>query len=355
MDSCLTLPPSDSTSVTTTVTSAGGALQVDSSLLMITDSPSTEAGSSLPTGGATPIPSHLNDPIRSARPLAVSAALGTVIDQVITERLETTTAGLVEPTIRGIINAYIPRLTELMESHFVTLTAQASRKAAPCKGKNRKSHSKSCEGDYDSDDDEAAVVGRWKKPGPWGKMNHLHVSRDCRKSSILLIYVCRQPSVFTFGKRKIIPSKPKDKLPASAPIDTVRAFNQDGISPPHLENITLDWHCSPLTSSHWNSEAISILLLNFYKNLKGAVYQDIVFDEKTMSLQAIRKLCEQKLVRMHQAHRTQAKIDIAAANKQTQVMVQIAAKEEKHQKGDRMIARHHGVCYPFKLPFHLAH
>ena len=107
----------------------------------------------MPTGGATPIPSYLDDPIQSARPLAVPAALGTVIDQVITERLETATAGLVEPTIQGIIDACIPRLTELMESHFATLTAQALRKAAPCKEKNRKSHSKSCEGDYDSDDD----------------------------------------------------------------------------------------------------------------------------------------------------------------------------------------------------------
>ena len=71
-----------------------------------------------------------------------------------------------------------------------------------------------------------------------------------------------------------------------------------------------------------------------------------------MSLQAIRKVCKQKLVRTHQAHRTQAKIDIAAADKRTQVMAQIAAKEEKRRKGDRMIARCHGVCYPFKLPFH---
>ena len=153
--------------------------------------------------------SHLDDPIRPARPLAVPVALGTVIDQVITEHLETPTAGRVEPTIRGIINACIPHLTELMESHFATLTAQALRKAAPCKEKNRKSHSKSCEGDYDGDDDEAAVVGRQKKPGPPGKMNRLHVSRDCRKSLILLIYVCRQPSMFTFSKRKSFHPDPK--------------------------------------------------------------------------------------------------------------------------------------------------
>ena len=209
MDSCLRLPPSDSTSVTTTVTSAGGALQVDSSLLMITDSPSTEAGSSLPTRGVTPIPSHLDNPIQPARPLAVPAALGTVIDQVITEHLETATAGLVKPTIRGIIDACIPHLTELMESHFTLLTAQALRKAAPCKEKNRKSYSKSYEGDYDGNYDEAAVVGRRKKPGPRGKMNCLHVSRDCRKSLILLIYVCRRPSMFTFSKRKSFHADPK--------------------------------------------------------------------------------------------------------------------------------------------------
>ena len=124
--------------------------------------------------------------------------------------------------------------------------------------------------------------------------------------------------------------------------------NQDGISPPLLEGLSLDWHCSLLTSSHWNSKAISLLSLNFYNNLKGGVYWDVIFDTQTMSLQAIRKLCEQKLVRMYQAHRMQARINIAAADEWTQVMAQIAVKEEKHWKGDRMIARHHGVCYPFK-------
>ena len=97
-------------------------------------------------------------------------------------------------------------------------------------------------------------------------------------------------------QKKIIPSGLKDNLPASALIDAVRAFNQDGISPPLLENLALDWHCSPLTSSCWNSEAISLLSLDFYNNLKGGAYRDVIFDTQTMSLQAICKLCEQKLV-----------------------------------------------------------
>ena len=172
------LPPSDSPPkhVTTHVASAGGArLQADP---MITDTLSTEAGFSLPIGVVTPTPSHLDVSMRPARPLPLPAAVGTVIDQAITERLEAATACLVQPTVQGIIDACIPRLTELIESHFATLTpAQGSGKASPCKETTRKAHSEPCEGDYDGDN-EISVARRRKKPGPRGKMNRLHVSRD---------------------------------------------------------------------------------------------------------------------------------------------------------------------------------
>ncbi|KAI9571093.1 hypothetical protein HD554DRAFT_2036989 [Boletus coccyginus] len=163
-----------------------------------------------------PTSAPLGDPIRTYQ---------TVIDQAIAEHLEAATMGLVEPTVRGIIDACVPHLTEFIESRFVTLTP--SRLNPPCKAHQCCSapHEEDYDGDNDHDTGEDAV------------------------------------------QKQIIPSGPKAELPASALVDAVRTFNQDGISPLLLENVVLDWHCSPLTSSRWNSEAISILSLDFYNNL----------------------------------------------------------------------------------------
>ncbi|KAI9569309.1 hypothetical protein HD554DRAFT_2038254 [Boletus coccyginus] len=195
--------------------------------------------------------------------------------------------GLVELTVQEIINAYVPHLTEFIESCFMIL--MPSWLNLPCKA--HQCCSAPHEGDYDGDDDhdtrEDAIVQKWKKPGPQRRMNYLH-------------------------QKEIIPSDLKGKLPASVPVDTICIFNQNGILPPLLKNVMLDWHYSPLISSRWNSEAISILSLNFYNNLK--------------------------------AHQTQARINIIAADEQVQVMAQIAAKKENYWKGDKIIACHHKNC-----------
>ncbi|KAI9573727.1 hypothetical protein HD554DRAFT_2035461 [Boletus coccyginus] len=256
-------------------------------------------------GGTIPTP--LPDSIRPARLLPLPAALGSVIDEAIAGHLQAATARLVEPTIQGIVDACIPRLAEFMETHLVMLTPPQCLGKVPCKGK-KKTDPKSCEEDYDGDDDEGAVTTFYDY----------------------------------LWQKKVIPSRPKGNLPPSAPIDVVHTFNQDGVSPPLLENIALDWHCSSLMSSHWNSEAISILSLDFYNNLKGSASRDVIFDEKTMSLQVIRKMCKQKLAQTYQAHRQVDKINMATGNKQTQVIAHIRTKKKKCQKGDRMIARSHG-------------
>ena len=118
-------------------------------------------------------------------------------------------------------------------------------------------------------------------------------------------------------QKNVIPSGPKGKLPASALVSTVCTFIQDGASPPLLENIALDWDSSPFSLSHWNVEAISILSLDFYNNLKGSAYQDIMFDEPTMNLQTVHKICKQKLVWTHQAYQKQTRINIATVSKKT--------------------------------------
>ncbi|KIK74227.1 hypothetical protein PAXRUDRAFT_20089 [Paxillus rubicundulus Ve08.2h10] len=62
-------------------------------------------------------------------------------------------------------------------------------------------------------------------------------------------------------------------------------------------------HPLPATT---NSEALALLSLNFYEKLKGSSYHNVTFCEKDMNLAALRKLCEQKSARAHQAHQKQA-------------------------------------------------
>lgn len=144
---------------------------------------------------------------------------------------------------------------------------------------------------------------------------------------------------------KVIPSRLKGDLPTSAPHEAVNAFNRDGISPPSLPNILLDWSCSPLPSSRWNSEALALLSLDFYEKLKGGSYRNVTFCEKDMNLAALRKLCEQKLTRTHQAHQKQATISSCPHDKQVEMTATLTAKDAKRRREDRMTARRHGVWF----------
>lgn len=109
--------------------------------------------------------------------MPLPVALGAVIDQAITDRLDSATAGLVEPTVRGIVDACLPHLTELIESRFAILaTSQCSGRGAPCKERHPEPRGYDSDDDGDGDGEYAAVPQRRKKPGPRGKMNRLHVS-----------------------------------------------------------------------------------------------------------------------------------------------------------------------------------
>ncbi|KIK91746.1 hypothetical protein PAXRUDRAFT_148814 [Paxillus rubicundulus Ve08.2h10] len=93
---------------------------------------------------------------------------------------------------------------------------------------------------------------------------------------------------------KVTPSQLKGDLPTSAPHEAVHAFNHNSISPPSLPNILLDWSCSLLTSSHWNSKSLALLSLSLYEKLKGGSYCDVTFCEQDMNLGALHKFCVTK-------------------------------------------------------------
>lgn len=129
-------------------------------------------------------------------------------------------------------------------------------------------------------------------------------------------------------------------------VNAIQAFNQDGEGPPVLENIALDWASHPLSASCWNHEAIAILSLNFHTKLKSEAFKEVVYQEESMNLPALRCLCGQKLVHTHQAHHKQALIITATPNEQEQVKSSLRALEERCLKGKRKVSRHFGVCSP---------
>lgn len=205
-------PPSTPLLVLGSASSAGGtSLETNP---MHTDPPSPQ-GLSLPAVGVTtstplaprslqtgpssiyPDRSSAQGPFtdrtaRPTRPLPLPAALGAVLDREIAERLNAATVGLVEPTVRGIVDACIPRLTEFIESQFTTFAL-----------KNSAGSHKASQPESDSDEVDQVVRSR-KKPGPRGKLNRLHVSRlsiSKFQEAGTHNYIRRKHSVITFGGR----------------------------------------------------------------------------------------------------------------------------------------------------------
>ncbi|KAI9459519.1 hypothetical protein HD554DRAFT_2041861 [Boletus coccyginus] len=254
----------------------------------------------------------------------VPTALADIIGKAVADHL---CLGLVEPTVRGVIEACVPRLAEIMESRFATQNPLPSTEGGSCpKSKNRSAESDCRGSDGDDEEEEAVPPPRRKKPGPRGKTNHLHNAfRSYLRS------------------KNIIPAELKAELPVSAPVNAIQVFNQNGEGPPVLENIALDWASHLLSASRWNHEAIAILSLDFHMKLKSGAYKEVIYQEESMNLPALRRLCGQKLVRTHQAHRKRALINAATPDEQEQVKSSLRALEEKRLKGERKISRRFGT------------
>ena len=130
-------------------------------------------------------------PTRPIWPLVLPRVLEDIMSQVVSEQLDVMAASLVKPTVRGIVDTCIPRLTDLIDSCLATesLTPSQSRCATTCKSRASWQPKDSGEGTDGDDEMEEDVFlktfPRRKKPGPRGKMNHLHVS----KQSALQVYL----------------------------------------------------------------------------------------------------------------------------------------------------------------------
>ena len=85
-----------------------------------------------------------------------------------------------------------------------------------------------------------------------------------------------------------------------APPNQVEAFNQDGSSPPTIKSVTINWTTS-LKSSPWNQETVCLLAVDFHAKLKIGTYPTVVYDVNCMSVDALGRLCVQKLSQTHNA------------------------------------------------------
>ena len=153
--------------------------------------PGSTAPSVVPENLPAPAPSSFPTsppvtprPTRPIWPLVLPRVLEDITSQVVSERLDVMVASLVKPTVRGIMDTCIPHLTDLIDSHFATesLTPSQSRCVTTCKSRASRQPKDSGEGTDGDDEMEEDVFlktsPRQKKPGPWGKMNRLHVSQQ---------------------------------------------------------------------------------------------------------------------------------------------------------------------------------
>ena len=100
----------------------------------------------------------------------------------------------------------------------------------------------------------------------------------------------------------------KGPVPVQAPPNQVEAFNQDGSSPPTIENIAIDWTIS-LKSSPWNQETVWLLAADFHAKIKIGTYPTVVYDTNCMSIDVLGRLCIQKLSWTHDVCQEQVKVD----------------------------------------------
>ena len=112
----------------------------------------------------------------------------------------------------------------------------------------------------------------------------------------------------------------KQQIPAQASSVQVAAFIRDSSSPPAINNIAIDWKNS-LKLSPWNQEIIRLLAVDFQTKIKAGIYPTVVYDDKTMHVNALSSICLQKLSRTLQACQQKAAIE-ACPNEQQRMSSQ---------------------------------
>ncbi|KAH7903855.1 hypothetical protein BJ138DRAFT_1119983 [Hygrophoropsis aurantiaca] len=166
--------------------------------------------------------------------------------------------------------------------------------------------------DSDDDEDDLPVFRhRRRKVSPRGDSNFLHAA---------FRQYLREKNVIGGAKESLPPS--------TASPEAVHFFELNNTEGPELSAIQLDW--SSALKSRWNTEAISLLCLDFERQLKEGNFPAVSYDPKTMGIKQLRKYLLTSFKRPQKAYKDHATLE-AMAKEHSMTVVATAAKEVKEK------------------------
>jgi hypothetical protein len=130
-------------------------------------------------------------------------------------------------------------------------------------------------------------------------------------------------------------------LPQSPSPEDVDAYETLGERGPAFPDIRLDWGAS--LKSVWNDAAITFLA----EDLRSEIKKDkiVEYDNDTMNLGALKKLCAKKLVETRRAIRTQKKLKNLTPNEVPMAEQSLRDITARRRKADRYGTRRHSVSF----------
>ncbi|KAF9239240.1 hypothetical protein BU15DRAFT_62010 [Melanogaster broomeanus] len=238
--------------------------------------------------------------------LPLSEQLKSMIDRLVTERLNKATIQIVEPTVKLVIETCIKCITDSIGSAQGG-SVQVWNGVRVSDRDNTELEQSDLDGDnLDGDDDTPS-------------------------KSILITDLSQDAFRKYLEEKGLKKCRGDSMLPKSALPDSVRGFNATNDNPPTLSYLMINWS-STLTSPGWNTEVIHLLTMDFQQKLQNGTYPFIVFNKDKMSLSELHKLCIEKLRQTHCEKQDRIKLAMTA----------ITAWKERCHKLNRMTTRKHG-------------
>lgn len=119
----------------------------------------------------------------------------------------------------------------------------------------------------------------------------------------------------------------------------------NGGNGPDPSNILLDWE-SPLRSSLWNDAAITFLAHDFGLELQAD--RELTYCHETMHIEALRKLCVEKLTRTRDKVREAQRLTEMGVDEQNITRSGQKAINERKRKADRLTSRRRSVSTSYR-------
>ncbi|KAH7917484.1 hypothetical protein BV22DRAFT_1135370 [Leucogyrophana mollusca] len=224
---------------------------------------------------------------------------------------------MVRQTLASCLVEFQPVILEAIQTS-VAQSMAAIPGATPPKPPKASSSSALPDSDDTSDEDEdplPALSRKRKKVSPRGASNFWHSA-------------FRQ-----YLREKKVIGGPKESFPPSAASPSaVRLFEQNNTGGPDLAAMQLDW--GDFLTSRWNTEAISLLCLDFERQIKDGGFPAVRYDPKTTSIKQLREYLVRALKRPRQAFKLHVALE-AMVEKESKT----AAAKEVEEKSNRLTVK----------------